>query len=265
MGTQVLMGGVVRVLQPNTNSVWYMVETSDGYPSWLEKGSFFRCTFDEVQAWTNSPLLIVTAFESLIRSEPRSDALPVSDAVTADLLKRIGESESWYKVELPDHRTGYLPRDAAEDYLPWLAKRVPTPQNIEHTARTFLGRPYLWGGNSPKGFDCSGFTKTVFFLNGIELGRNASHQARQGVPVPLDSDFTQLQRGDLLFFGRPARDGRPERIHHVAIYLGDKLFIHSSERVQVNSLDPNSPTRDELRIRTLLFARRILQPATTNR
>lgn len=258
MGTQLLMGGVVRVLAPNTNGLWYLVETADGYPAWLERGTFVRCTLDQVREWTNSSLLIVTAFESIIREAPGSDAQAVTDVVTADLVRRTAEAGDWYRVELPDQRAGFLPKSAAEDYRTWLSKRQPTAAHIERTARSFLGRPYLWGGNSPKGFDCSGFTKTVFYLNGIDLGRNAGHQARQGTPVPLDPEFSQLKPGDLLFFGRPARGNRPERIHHVAIYLGEKRFIHSSERVQVNSLDPNSPIRDELRIRTLLRARRVL-------
>jgi cell wall-associated NlpC family hydrolase len=116
----------------------------------------------------------------------------------------------------------------------------------------------LWGGYSPKGFDCSGFTKTVFFLNGIDLQRDSSKQAGQGVAVPLDKDLSQLKKGDLLFFGPRARRGKPERVVHVGLYLGNKLFIHSSERVQISSLDPQSPLRDENRIRTLLHARRIL-------
>ena len=82
--------------------------------------------------------------------------------------------------------------------------------------------------------------------------------------MPLDANLSHLAKGDLLFFGAPARGDRPERIHHVGIYLGDKLFIHSSERVQINSLDPESPIRDEHRIRTLLRARRVLPWAGKN-
>jgi cell wall-associated NlpC family hydrolase len=98
----------------------------------------------------------------------------------------------------------------------------------------------------------------VFFLNGIELDRNASHQAQQGVTVPLDAEFSHVRKGDLLFFGAPARAGRSERITHVGIYLGDKLFIHSSEMVRINSLDSNSPIADARRIRTLIHAKRVL-------
>jgi cell wall-associated NlpC family hydrolase len=200
----------------------------------------------------------VTAFEDCILERPAADAQPVSDVVICDLVRKTGEDGDWYKVELPDERTGFLPKKAATDYVAWKQARHATPENIERTARRFIGRPYLWGGNSPKGFDCSGFTKTVFYLNGIDLQRDSSKQAGEGVAVPLDKDLSQLKKGDLLFFGPSARRGRPERVVHVGIYLGDKLFIHSSEMVHISSLDPQSPIRDGNRIRTLLRARRIL-------
>jgi gamma-D-glutamyl-L-lysine dipeptidyl-peptidase len=260
MGTQVLMGEVVRVWKPSTNAVfrWYLTQSGDGYVSWLQKGTFVRCTHEQVEAWNRGPLLIVTAFEDLILEQPQADAQPVSDVVLCDLVRKTGEDGDWYKVELPDQRTGFLPRKAAANYEAWKRARQPTAENIERTARRFIGRPYMWGCNSPKGFDCSGFTKTVFYLNGIDLMRDSSQQARQGVAVPLDGDLGQLKQGDLLFFGHRARRGQPERMVHVGIYLGDKLFIHSSERVHLSSLDPNSPIRDDHRIQTLLRARRVL-------
>jgi len=258
MGTQVLMGDVVRVWKSTTNAVfaWYLTQSGDGYLSWLEEGTFVRCTREQVEAWNRSPLLVVTACEECIRERPEPDAQPVSDVVLCNLVRKTGEEGDWFKVELPDARSGFLPKKAAADYVAWKQARRPTAGNIERTARTFIGRPYLWGGNSPKGFDCSGFTRTVFFLNGIGLMRDASQQAEQGVAVPLD--FGRLKKGDLLFFGSPARRGSPERIGHVGIYLGDKLFIHSSEMVHISSLDPESPIHDENWIRTLVRARRVL-------
>ena len=260
MGTQVLMGEVVRVWKRSINATfaWYLTQAGDGYISWLEKGAFVRCTREQADTWNRGPLLIVTAPEDLILEQPQADAQPVSDVVVCDLVRKTGEEGDWYKVELPDQRAGYLPKQAATDYGAWKAARQPTAENVERTARKFIGRPYLWGGNSPKGFDCSGFTKTVFYLNGIDLMRDSSQQARQGVEVPLDRDLSQLKKGDLLFFGRRPRRGGPERVVHVGIYLGDKLFIHSSDWVRINSLDPDSPIRDEDRIQTLLRARRVL-------
>ena len=258
LDTQVWMGGVVQLLKSNTNSLWYFVQTADGYCAWLEKGTFVRCAREEVTAWTNSPLLIVTAFEDVILEQPEPGAQPVSDVVVADLVKRLGPRGDWVQVELPDGRSGFLPAKSVQDYREWTSQREATADKIERTARRFMGRPYLWGGDSPKGFDCSGFTRLVFFLNGLELHHNAAQQSHQGIPVPLDHDLGQLRKGDLLFFGRPARNGQPERIFHVGIYLGDKLFIQASERVQINSLDPASPIRDEHRIRTLLRATRVI-------
>jgi cell wall-associated NlpC family hydrolase len=226
----------------------------------VEKGTFVRCTREQVEAWQNDTLLIVTALEDCILERPETGAQPVSDVVLGDLIKQTGEAGGWFKVELPDHRTGFLPKKAAEDYGGWKKSRQPTAENIELTGRRLLGRPYLWGANSPKGLDCSGFAKIVFLMNGIELKRNARDQAQEGKAVPLDHDLSQLKRGDLLCFGSRARGDRPARVTHVGIYLGDKLFMQSSERVQINSLDPNSPLRDEHRIRSLIGARRILPP-----
>lgn len=258
LDTQVWMGDVVQVLKRGTNSLWYFVQTADGYAAWLEKGTFYRCTSEEARTWSNAPLLIVTAFEDVILEQPQPGAQPVSDVVVADLVKKLSAHGDWVLVELPDGRSGYLPVKSVEDYREWKSHRQPTAENIERTGRRLMGRPYLWGGASPKGLDCSGFTKLVFFLNGIELPHNAGLQSHQGSPVPLDGGLAQLRKGDLLFFGRAAREDQPERIFHVGIYLGDKLFLHASERVQISSLDASSPIRDEHRIRTLLRARRVL-------
>ena len=115
MGTQVLMGDVVRVWKRSTNAVfyWYLTQSSDGYLSWLQKGTFVRCTRAQVEAWNRGPLLIVTALEECIRERPQADAQPVSDVVLCDLVRKTGEEGDWYKVELPDQRAGFLPKKAA--------------------------------------------------------------------------------------------------------------------------------------------------------
>ncbi|MGA2177752.1 MAG: C40 family peptidase [Verrucomicrobiota bacterium] len=256
MGTQMLMGDVFKVWKKQTN--WFLVQSGDRYLGWAEGGGFVTCAREEVNHWNSSPLLIVTAFEERILEQPDPAALPVADVVMGGRVRRAGETDGWWKVELADDRAGWLPKTAATDYAEWRRSRRATPENIERTAKSFLGRPYFWGCNSIRGMDCSGFTKMVFFLNGIELNRNASEQCRQGVEVALDADLKNLKKGDLLFFGRRATRRGPERIGHAGIYLGDKLFIHSSESVHLSSLDPASPLRDEPRIRLLLHARRLL-------
>lgn len=257
MVTQFLMGNAVHVLKRGRN--WYCVKSLDGYVAWVERGALLVCTQEELASWDHVPRLIVTALEDAVLERPEPGAQPVSDVVIADLLQRMGEQGEWFQVRLPDGREGFLPKKAAEDYAVWRQERHPSRENLESAARMFLGRPYLWGGVSPKGLDCSGFVRLVYYLNGIELNRDAAEQAQQGREVPLDGGLDALKKGDLLFFGRDPSWGGPERIVHVGLYLGGNLFIQSSERVQINSLDPHSPLLDERRQRTLLRARRILK------
>ncbi len=256
MGTQIPLGHAVKLLQQRRN--WFLVESADGYQAWLEDGTFIRHSRAEVEAWKAGPLLIVTAVEDVVFEQPTHAARPVCDVVLGNLLQSVSRQSNWRQVRLPDGRSGWLESSSVDDYETWKATRKPTPETIEQTARTLMGRPYLWGGNSPKGLDCSGFTQLVFRMHGIDLTRNSRQQSLEGTDVLLDPELKNLRKGDLLFFGRKAAGKNPERVVHVGIFLQDKLFIHSSERVQINSLDPDSPIRDEHRIHTLLRARRIL-------
>jgi cell wall-associated NlpC family hydrolase len=98
----------------------------------------------------------------------------------------------------------------------------------------------MWGGTSIKAMDCSGFTKTAFYLNGVILERDASQQAKTGEDVDISEGFDNLQKGDLLFFGSKATQERGERITHVGIYMGNGEFIHSATSVRINSLIPDA-------------------------
>ncbi len=112
-----------------------------------------------------------------------------------------------------------------------------------------MGIPYLWGGSSPKGADCSGFVQSVFFRNGLILQRDASLQALHGLNVDISDGYDRLKKGDLLFFGSLVNN--LPHVTHVAIYLGNKEYINSSGRVMINSLDS---TRCEFRQLQVEFA-----------
>ena len=96
-----------------------------------------------------------------------------------------------------------------------------TAHYIEAMAKSKLGKKYVWGGNGPYSYDCSGFTKEVFALNGINIPRNSWKQAKVGIKISRK----HLKKGDLIFFNSKHHKG----VNHVGIYLGHGKFIHASK------------------------------------
>lgn len=258
--TQAVMGVEVSALY-RAGGWLYVRAGAERYLGWVEDGQVALTSPDGLEAWRRSPRLMVTAPFALVREGADTASLPVSDVVAGGSLRYDGEKNSWFRVALPDGRTGYLDAGAALPLDRWRTTYPPTPDGVERTALQFMGVPYLWGGTSAKGFDCSGYTKTVFRLHGVELARDADQQAVEGEAVPLDQGYTPFKKGDLLFFtARPTPD-RSGAITHVGIYLGGGEFVHASGRVKRNSFDPASPIYSETLLKRLAGVRRVL-PAT---
>jgi cell wall-associated NlpC family hydrolase len=110
-----------------------------------------------------------------------------------------------------------------------------TREGLVRTGIRFLGVPYLWGGNTPLGFDCSGLVQRIFRLHGRLLPRDSDQQARIGV-LREGTGPAVFEPGDLLFFGRSA-----DRVTHVGMVLPDRTFLHAYGQVIVSSLDASHP------------------------
>ena len=133
-------------------------------------------------------------------------------------------------VSFPDGRTGFLKHDECRELSEWASTPVNMNKIIQ-TAEGMMGTTYLWGGTSVKSADCSGFVKTAYFSAGIILSRDASQQALTGDIMPAEQ-WDECQTGDLLFFGNA-----PGKVSHVALYLNDGKYIHSSGQVKINSIN----------------------------
>jgi cell wall-associated NlpC family hydrolase len=178
--------------------------------------------------------------------------------VAGCILLFSDEQEDFFKVKFPDGRIGYVKKTEAESLVEWIDSRNPTEGNLVKTARQFMGIPYLWGGTSPKAVDCSGYTKTVYFMNGIILPRDASQQDDIGMLVDDQKYFSRLLPGDLLFFGSAPTDSTEEKVVHVGMWIGNMKFIHSSGDVHISSMDFNASDFDEYNYNRYLKSKRIL-------
>jgi len=254
--TQELMGTVVEVLA--TDSYWVQVKSPQPYVAWCTNKGLAMMDGKEIEAYEAAPKYICVEKYAAVLSAPDLRSEPLSDLVMGNVLRKAEEngkavkSKGFLKVVMPSGKTGWVKKSALVDYGLWEVFCDKSADSIISLAKRFIGVPYLWGGMSPKGFDCSGLVRFCYMMNGVSLPRNASQQILLGEDAPLDS----LLPGDLLFFGRIDENGK-ERVSHVGMYIGDGHFIHSSHLVRINSMRKEDPDCYE-NMHKLLRARRIL-------
>jgi|GEM_PF-1210762 len=156
-----------------------------------------------------------------ISSSASADSNPLPKSYAGATLTVIGISGTWLKVETVDGKIGYISSDYVEaNRLTFAITPETKGEKIVRSAKEFLGTPYVWGGMSPSGFDCSGFVNYVYGLYGYSMNRVAQNIfTYDGIYI----EKGDLQAGDLMFFGNGAYS-----VNHTAIYIGDDMFIHSS-------------------------------------
>ncbi len=245
---QTLMGTIVQILDERDE--FYYIRNWDDYTGWVSKLSLTVVDEDGAREWWKSEKVMVTENYGIVRSSPDATGEILTDLVPCVELKYLRTVNNFHQVELPDGRIGFLTEKIVRREAEQHSLRVSS-QFIVETARSFLGIPYLWGGTSAKGFDCSGFVQTVFRLLNIQLPRDTGPMSRKGSEIqPIDP--SHLQTGDLIFFGKALN-----RINHVAIYLGNGQYIHAYGRVRINSMIPGDVLYNERLHKLMVKAVRI--------
>ena len=283
--TQELMGTVVEIV--GEKGYWREIVSPQPYKAWATEKGLVEMSAEELKAYEEAPKVMFSGLYGHVYMEPSFKAATLCDLVGGDVLRYEGKKGKWTAVMLPSGRKGYIPTEELQLHYGFRsiaqgegsAESISpeTTEAIIDQAKKLLGVPYLWGGMSAKGVDCSGLVRISYIMNGIVLPRNASQQINCGdrIPMEIDTEYwneTQrigkqpetyitvcgnevawsdafrkemlrrtknLERGDLVFFGTPATEpGKKPRISHVGIYLGDGKIIHSSHMVRINSLIP---------------------------
>ena len=259
--TQCLMGTLVEILE--RDGAWRKVSCPEPYTAWVSELSLKELSLEEAKTWLAADKYVFTPLSGHVLDSPSPDAGFISDLVAGDLLRislrngRPLRHGRFLGVTLPSGQTGWVPKKDLSLFKNWAASRQATGGNVISTAKRLLGTPYLWGGESSKGLDCSGLVRYCFFLNGVLLPRNTSQQVRLGEDVPVmdedgATDLSALVPGDLVFFASETSG----RVNHVAIYIGEGRIIQASHLVRINTIaDPSS---SDFYDRKPFCARRIL-------
>lgn len=253
--SQALLGMPLRIIRRDG---WLQVQTSDGYIAWVLPSTVHRVTTEELGHWNSSPQVVVTTLYGLVYSRPDFDSQTVGDVCAGNRLKLTGHDGHFYKIEYPDGRQGFISHTACREVAEWRTTLQRDGASIVSTARRLTGLPYMWGGTSTKGVDCSGFVRTVLLQHDIIIPRDASQQAYKGRHIEIDPLFDSLQTGDLLFFGRKADGENDAHVSHVGIYIGSGRFIHSLGYVHESSFLPEDENYDAYDLKRLLWAQRVL-------
>ena len=223
--SQLLLGEGVACLGLRGEGTWWRVEgLADGYRGWVRSWGLVPASLRRIASWQDRASARVSVPVLEVRALPGRGAM-VSPLYLNSVVIPGARRGRHRRVELPDGRRGWVPASclSAPGERPSLDARI----------RSLLGVPYHWGGRTPLGFDCSGFTQQVLVEQGVALPRDCQHQYRASRPLPRGR---QPDLGDLVFFAAPG-----QRPGHVGIGLGGGYFAHCRGRVMISTLETGNP------------------------
>ncbi|MGG0720184.1 C40 family peptidase [Robertmurraya massiliosenegalensis] len=197
---------VILVDQPSSKDV-------RGYPGWIPKAQITM-----VESWDSKPasIAVVKSKKAILFGEDHQPSLLLSYQT---VLPVIRENNEWIYVQTPIGKC-QLKKEDVEIAPSFAERKKGNGHELVAAGEQFLNLPYLWGGMSSFGYDCSGFSYNLCKANGYQIPRDAHDQAKSGKSVEL----TEIQPGDLIFFAYEEGKGS---IHHVGIYYDDGKMIHS--------------------------------------
>jgi cell wall-associated NlpC family hydrolase len=236
--SQAIYGANVELLEET--SQWSKVRTADRYSGWiLKSGLLSRAT---PYAAAGKLAEVSSLFANLYREPSVTRHAPLLTVPFETRLEVPSNAAQgrWIQVRLVDGASAWVQRADLQF--------TPSPLSIDETislAKRFLGFPYLWGGVSSFGYDCSGVTQMLCRRRGALIPRDARLQAAWDGMMPVERGA--LQPGDLLFFGRS-----PQKITHTGVYLGGGEMIHATPPfIQIGSVDQESRQRGWVSARRL--------------
>ena len=207
--SQVLFGEQFEVLE--TLKQWAKIRLQyDGYEGWVDSKQFQPITKDQYEQLSQEAIILNSDLVEYITS-PNNLLMPIPLGASLSFLNHADINVSGF------------------DFEGMRISGVKPKSNLINTSFMYLNAPYLWGGKTPFGIDCSGFTQMVYKLNGYHLLRDASQQATEGEAL---SFIEESEPGDLAFF-----DNEEGKIIHVGIIMDDNYIIHSSGKVRIDRLD----------------------------
>ena len=230
MGSQLLMGESVRVLSQDGGGRWLRVENrADGYRGWVRAWGVTLQAPALIASWLHKARGRASRPWLEVREGPGKGGLVTPLFWGARVI--AGSTRGGHRrVQLPDGRRGWVPSGA-------IVVGVRSPRTLRERVSDLMGVPYLWGGRTPAGFDCSGLVQMLLAEQGRALPRDAADQERAS---RLLGAGERPESGDLAFFGRP---GAPAG--HVGILLGGGLYAHARGQVKLNHLHPSNDMYDK--------------------